>query len=386
MYLAEHRQTRQEVVLKSVNCKRGYADFLREYHNSYLLSSHAHVITVYDVLFRLDTSCMFAVEYAPFGDLTSNLCNGTGIGEHCSKLVAKQIGSALDWVHSKSLCHSDVKLDNILVFRSDFSVVKLCDFGSIHSQGDIVIKKTELMSYCPPELFAKHTNEYYQVDWPQDTFQFGVVVYYCLLGVLPWQRADLAADPNFAEFNDWIGQRSLLRSGAKVPKNFKAMTTRGQKLFRKLLDPDPTRRMRLGDLAKYTEDNNKWLRSKTPRSSSLGLGAVAAAIAAVTTTNPEEEVKVPLPLPAALNQDGVSQLTMGSFQSVHSNAIEKNRVLYSLLQCGVETTVDRSQKNSRIINWIQHGQPNDPNDLSTTSKHEEEDAVSNITTPSSETF
>ena len=47
------------------------------------------------------------------------------------------------------------------------------------------------------------------------------------------------------------------------------------------------------------------------------------------------------------------------FQSVHSNAIEKNRVLYTLLQHGVETTVDRSQKNSRILNWIKYGQSDD---------------------------
>ena len=47
------------------------------------------------------------------------------------------------------------------------------------------------------------------------------------------------------------------------------------------------------------------------------------------------------------------------FQSVHSNAIEKNRVLYTLLQHGVETTVDRSQKNSRILNWIKYGQSNE---------------------------
>ena len=51
---------------------------------------------------------------------------------------------------------------------------------------------------------------------------------------------------------------------------------------------------------------------------------------------------------------------MGSFQSVHSNAIEKNKVLNTLLQHGVETTVDRSQKNSRIINWIQNGRTTDP--------------------------
>ena len=51
---------------------------------------------------------------------------------------------------------------------------------------------------------------------------------------------------------------------------------------------------------------------------------------------------------------------MGSFQSVHSNAVEKNKVLSTLLQHGVETTVDRTQKNSRIINWIQNGRTTDP--------------------------
>ena len=57
-----------------------------------------------------------------------------GIGEACAKKVARQIGSALDWIHMKNLCHLDVRLDNILVFKSDFSVVKLCDFGSVRAQ------------------------------------------------------------------------------------------------------------------------------------------------------------------------------------------------------------------------------------------------------------
>merc|ERR1712080_159251 len=42
-------------------------------------------------------------------------------------------------------------------------------------------------------------------------------------------------------------------------------------------------------------------------------------------------------------------------ESVHSNAVEKNRMLYTLLQHGVETTVDRSLKNNRIISWIKQG-------------------------------
>ena len=43
--------------------------------------------------------------------------------------------------------------------------MKLCDFGSVKNCQDIVIKKNELLPYCPAELVAKHANEYYQVGW-----------------------------------------------------------------------------------------------------------------------------------------------------------------------------------------------------------------------------
>jgi len=38
------------------------------------------------------------------------------------------------------------------------------------------------------------------------------------------------------------------------------MSSRGQKLFRKLLDPDPSRRLGLDEISKYTDD--KWLKSR----------------------------------------------------------------------------------------------------------------------------
>ncbi len=322
VYLTEHRHTREELVLKAINSNKvSKEDFLREYHYSNLLSSHPNVLSVLeDVVFLANSHYMFGSEYAPFGDLTSNV-GERGIGEQCAQRVARQVGAALKWVHSKSLCHLDVKLDNVLVFESDFSSVKLCDFGSVRAQGDIVIKKNELLPYCPPELVAKHANEYYQVDRAQDVFQFGVVVFFCVFGSLPWQRADVT-DPNFAEFFAWRAKRT-----SKPPKNFKPLTSRAQKLFRKLMDVDPCKRLSLGELTKYTDD--RWLKNKgSVMTMTTGGGA----------------------------NDCVSQLTMGSFRSVHSNAVEKNRILFTLLQHGVETTVDRSQKNSRILNWIKAGE------------------------------
>ena len=197
------------------------------------------------------------------------------------------------------------------------------------------------------------------MDKVQDIFQFGIVVFFCLFGILPWQRADPAADPNFAEFSAWRRKRT-----SKIPKNFKPMSTRAQKLFKKLLDPDPERRLKLSELSKLTGDDIKWLRKPGSKSlvsspadpryliegqpGHINNHGAAGAAGGGGLVNPH------------FLSDGISQLTMGSFQSVHSNALEKNKVLSTLLQHGVETTVDRSQKNSRIINWIQNGRTTDP--------------------------
>lgn len=42
-----------------------------------------------------------------------------------------------------------------------------------------------------------------------------------------------------------------------------------------------------------------------------------------------------------------------SMYSYHSSPEEKNRLLYTLTQYGIETTVDRTAKKDRIREWIQ---------------------------------
>jgi len=48
---------------------------------------------------------------------------------------------------------------------------------------------------------------YNQVDRVQDVFQFGIVLLYCLLGVLPWQKPD-NTDSNFNQFSLWRRKKS----------------------------------------------------------------------------------------------------------------------------------------------------------------------------------
>lgn len=58
--------------------------------------------------------------------------------------------------------HRDVKLDNVLVCRSDFSRVKLCDFGETRKSGSYVQRRNEWLPYSPPEVLLINTDNNYR--------------------------------------------------------------------------------------------------------------------------------------------------------------------------------------------------------------------------------
>jgi serine/threonine-protein kinase SBK len=60
------------------------------------------------------------------------------------------------------LVHRDVKLDNILVFRSNFSKVKLCDFGESRRCQSTVLRRNEWLPYAPPEVISTAIDNSYK--------------------------------------------------------------------------------------------------------------------------------------------------------------------------------------------------------------------------------
>lgn len=75
--------------------------------------------------------------------------------------MAKQLAAALEHIHSRELVHRDVKLDNILVFKSDFSRIKLCDFGETRRAGSVVLRRNEWLPYAAPEILQVPTEGSY---------------------------------------------------------------------------------------------------------------------------------------------------------------------------------------------------------------------------------
>uniref|UniRef100_A0A1L8DKT9 Putative serine/threonine protein kinase n=1 Tax=Nyssomyia neivai TaxID=330878 RepID=A0A1L8DKT9_9DIPT len=334
--LVEHKATDTEMVLKAL--PKPYVslrDFYREFHYGLHLGAHKNIVTTYDVAFETAGFYVFTQEYAPLGDLTSNVSD-TGIGEIHSKKVAKQIASALDYMHSRDLVHRDVKLDNVLVFRSDFSRVKLCDFGESRRFNTNVQRRNEWLAYSPPDVLAIRTDDSYKTDPSHDVWQFGIVVFVCLTGCLPWQKA-AQDDPRYVRYFAWHTS-NLAFPIKRQPKLFKLVSARASKMFRKFLEPRQERRPKsLSELSKYIDD--RWLAKGAEKE--------------ISSNEPDE--------------------LCPSMYSFHSSPEEKNKLLFALAEAGIETTVDRVAKKARIRDWIQ----------SSVITEEDEEDDSGTNTPSS---
>ncbi|XKL63934.1 hypothetical protein PGB90_006298 [Kerria lacca] len=315
--LVEHKLTDTEMILKALPKQYvSLKDFFREFHYGLYLGIHKNIVRTFNFAFETAGFYIFSQEYAPLGDLTSNVLEN-GIGEIYSKRVAKQLAAAIEYIHSQNLVHRDVKLDNILVFKSDFSRIKLCDLGETRKNNAMVRRRNEWLPYSPPEILATNTDQTYRTESSHDVWQFAIVLFVCLTGCLPWQKAS-SDDPRYVSYLLWHNSNGVMMAVRK-PKMFKLLSSKGQRMLRKFLEPKQEKRPSgLKDLIKYLDD--KWLAKS------------------ISDKNDRFEDETLCP----------------SMYSFHSSIEEKNKLLHVLTEYGVETTVDRSAKKVRIQQWIQN--------------------------------
>ncbi|KAL6868668.1 Pkinase domain-containing protein [Trichoderma novae-zelandiae] len=99
------------------------------------------------------------MEYVPGGDLGKHIADDMPFTESDSREMAKQLLSALSYLHANNITHRDVKPDNILINSLQPLDVKLTDFGlskMVDTEQTFLRTFCGTLLYCAPEVYTEY--------------------------------------------------------------------------------------------------------------------------------------------------------------------------------------------------------------------------------------
>lgn len=141
--------------------------------------AHENLLRLYET-FADHRNIYMALEYCDGGDLSDKIKErGLSMQEQEAAEWMRQICSAVAALHSKAICHRDVKPDNYLVAGN---TLKLSDFGlAVMAQpGKLLTEKGGTPAFMSPE---QHHMQHSKGYWlPVDVWAMGVSMYMLMFG------------------------------------------------------------------------------------------------------------------------------------------------------------------------------------------------------------
>jgi eukaryotic-like serine/threonine-protein kinase len=190
IYLAESERAGTVVVLKVFSQVPDVSErivsfdrFLQEYEIVAGLK-HKNIVQIFD-LGVADDHAYIAMEHFPMGDLRQRMKEPMAPATAVQFL--KQIGSALDAIHSVGVLHRDLKPANVML-RSD-GTVSLIDFGlaKVNEQDNSLTGSREI--FGTPYYMSPEQGHAEDIDARSDLYSLGVVFYEMLIGRKPFNGA-----------------------------------------------------------------------------------------------------------------------------------------------------------------------------------------------------
>ncbi|NJL29635.1 MAG: serine/threonine protein kinase, partial [Thermoanaerobaculia bacterium] len=143
--------------------------------------AHPNVVTIYDVGQAQD-SYFIAMEYVEGESLAERLARPPKLEPAEILDLARQIASGLDYAHSRSIVHRDVKPGNVLLTTTGH--VKITDFGLAKFLSTDVTQTGTLLG--TPAFMAPEQVLSRPVGPQSDQFSFAVILYLMLTGEAPF--------------------------------------------------------------------------------------------------------------------------------------------------------------------------------------------------------
>ncbi|TPX36528.1 hypothetical protein SmJEL517_g01373 [Synchytrium microbalum] len=181
--------------------------------------------------FETSSHLVLVLEYiSGYGELYDYIVDGK-----CSVARARdlfyELASAVAYLHSKNICHRDIKLENVLVDSSHH--VHICDFGLARTftPGEVFKTRCGSEDYACPEIILGCVG-YNPIN--SDSWALGVILFAMLVGELPFQPGPGGAvKPMY---------HKIARGDYRWPSNIDVPED-AKDVVRALLQPNPSRRM-----------------------------------------------------------------------------------------------------------------------------------------------
>ena len=181
------------------------------------------------------------MEVARGGSLMMRLYRET-MDEKQTKIMVKQLASALALAHDSLIIHGDIRPENILFWDQDFRIPLLADWGLAHrfsDQNERRYTSRSSIHYAAPEV-AVGDAHYLSADM----WSLGVTIYVCLEGCLPFYGE------NEYEVIKWIMQ-------GHYPQLSSTWSSECHDVIHRLFNQDPNQRLTAHQLL-----NHPWFQTE----------------------------------------------------------------------------------------------------------------------------
>ena len=159
--------------------------------------SHPCILKFVEVMVA-EHHVIIVMEHAAGGELFNYVADNyqqDNLSEKVTKIYFYQIVHCVQYLHSRAVCHRDLKLENILLTNSkDLSIMKVTDFGfskSFESAQDQLVSYVGTPVYMAPEVCKLDHKDEDDRDSPYspkvDCWSLGVVLYTMLSGRRPFE-------------------------------------------------------------------------------------------------------------------------------------------------------------------------------------------------------